>query len=220
MGQINCAVSTVTPWTYGAAQVADSGRYLSPPNAMAYLAKKLAQTGGTQQTVIFLLTGTQLNEFTQSISDLAAVFPHPDFTKLARRAAAQAKLDSEKMLLPGAQSQALSSAAPLAVSTARQAVSAQRIKQAVTAAAGGISLSDLGTALSQLQSTAAAASQAAADSLADLAGRRVDLWVFSDKGALSNVANAIQTGVPNPAAIYTMATLFVGELDPLLEMLT
>ncbi|WP_261128359.1 hypothetical protein [Serratia entomophila] len=215
---ISCSLLTVTPWTYGAGQVTPSGNYLSPENAVKFLAGKLKASGGTPGAVGFLITATQSDRFLDDLAGFAALLPIPDLQKTARKAVAQAELAVSKMQLPGLQGIGLPDAAPLSLSTTRTAQNAQRIKAAAESAAAGLSFDDITSALQSLDEAASQAQQAAEQALTDLKGRRVDAWMFTDEGHPSNIANNMLNGIPEPDAIFTLGALFVGDVGELLRM--
>lgn len=218
LAPISCSLLTVNPWTYGAGQVTPSGSYLSPENAVKFLAGKLKAAGGTPGAVGFLITATQSDRFLDDLAGFAALLPLPDLQKTARKAVAQAELAVSKMQLPGLQGVSLPGAAPLSLSTTRTAQNAQRIQAAAESAAAGLSFDDITSALQSLDEAASQAQQAAEQALTDLKGRRVDAWMFTDEGHPSNIANNMLNGIPEPDAIFTLGALFVGDVGELLRM--
>lgn len=218
LSPISCSLLTVNPWTYGAGQVTPSGNYLSPENAVKFLAGKLKAAGGTPGAVGFLITATQSDRFLDDLAGFAALLPLPDLQKTARKAVAQAELAVSKMQLPGLQGVGLPDTAPLSLSTTRTAQNAQRIQVAAESAAAGLSFDDITSALQSLDEAASQAQQAAEQALTDLKGRRVDAWMFTDEGHPSNIANNMLNGIPEPDAIFTLGALFVGDVGELLRM--
>ncbi|MGQ6557364.1 hypothetical protein ACUND6_04640 [Serratia sp. IR-2025] len=215
---ISCSLLTVNPWTYGAGQVTPSGNYLSPENAVKFLAGKLKSAGGTPGAVGFLITATQSDRFLDDLAGFAALLPIPDLQKTARKAVAQAELAVSKMQLPGLQGIGLPDAAPLSLSTTRTAQNAQRIQAAAESAAAGLSFDDINSALQSLEDAASQAQQAAEQALTELKARRVNAWMFTDEGHPSNIANNMLNGIPEPDAIFTLGALFVGDVGELLRM--
>ncbi|WP_241169264.1 hypothetical protein [Serratia marcescens] len=218
LAPISCSLLTVNPWTYSAGQVTPSGNYLSPANAVKFLAGKLKAAGGSPGAVGFLITATQSDRFLDDLTGFAALLPLPDLQKTARKAVAQAELAVSKMQLPGLQGVGLPDAAPLSLSTTRTAQNAQRIQAAAESAAAGLSFDDITSALQSLDEAASQAQQAAEQALTDLKGRRVDAWMFTDEGHPSNIANNMLNGIPEPNAIFTLGALFVGDVGELLRM--
>ncbi|CAI1534393.1 hypothetical protein QMZ62_05080 [Serratia sp. PF2-63] len=218
LAPISCSLLTVNPWTYGAGQVTPSGNYLSPENAVKFLAGKLKAAGGTPGAVGFLITATQSDRFLDDLAGFAALLPLPDLQKTTRKAVAQAELAVSKMQLPGMQGVGLPDVALLSLSTTRTAQNAQRIQAAAESAAAGLSFDDITSALQSLDEAASQAQQAAEQALTDLKGRRVDAWMFTDEGHPSNIANNMLNGIPEPDAIFTLGALFVGDVGELLRM--
>ncbi|MGM1346531.1 Uncharacterised protein [Serratia liquefaciens] len=217
---VTCSLLTVHPWTYGAAQVTESGPYLSPQNAVDYLAEKLRGAGGAQDVIVFLLTSYTLPDFKATLDTMANVFPLPVFMQTARKSAAALQLEATKMQLPGVMGGGLPASSPLSVSTCRAAMNAQRLTNAAAQASQGASLEDIDTALASLTALRQQASQAAADALAALQGKSVQVWTYQAHGEPANIAADIINGVPVPDAIYTMGALFAGDLEGLTGMIT
>ncbi|MDT3252745.1 hypothetical protein QZQ97_17655 [Serratia sp. root2] len=217
---VTCSLLTVHPWTYGAAQVTESGPYLSPQNAINYLAEKLRGAGGIQDVIVFLLTSYALPDFKASLDSMAGVFPLPVFMQTARKSAAALQLDTTKMQLPGVMGGGLPASMPLSIGTCRTAINAQRLATAAAQASQGTSLEGIENALNALSSLRQQASQAAADALAELQGKSVQVWTYQAHGEPANIAADIVNGVPVPDAIYTMGAMFTGDLEGLKGMIT
>lgn len=218
LAPISCSLLTVNPWTYGAGQVTPSGNYLSPENAIKFMAGKLKNAGGAPGAVGFLITGTQSDRFLNDLADFASLLPLPELQKTVRKAVAQAELAATKMQLPGLQGIGIPDAAPLSLNTTRAARNAQRIQAAAQSAAGGMSFDDIAAALQGLDDIASQAQQAAEQALEELKSRRVDAWMFSDEGHPVSLANNLMNGIPEPDAIFTFGALFVGDVSELLRM--
>ncbi len=216
---ISCSVLTVNPWTYGAAQVTDSGNYLSPENAVKYLAKRLATAGGAPSVVSILQTGTQLDGFITSMENLAGIFPIPDFEKTIRKAKSATELAITKMQLPGAQISGLPEAAALPIRTYRQAINAAKTQAAAQAAQISSGSGEIAAALASFENAATAAQQEAGQFLGELKGKFVEVWAFIDAGEPAKVANNMLAGIPDKDAIYTAGSLFAGDIDSLIGML-
>lgn len=218
LAPISCSLLTVNPWTYGAGQVTPSGNYLSPENAIKFMAGKLKNAGGAPGAVGFLITGTQGDRFLDELAAFSSLLPLPELQKTVRKAVAQAGLAATKMQLPGLQGIGIPDAAPLSLNTTRAARNAQRIQAAAQSAAGGMSFDDIAAALQGLDDAASQAQQAAEQALEELKGRRVDAWMFSDEGHPVSLANNLMNGIPEPDAIFTFGALFVGDVGELLRM--
>lgn len=217
---ISCSLLTVNPWTYGAAQVTESGPYLSPQNAVDYLADKLRGAGGAQDVIVFMLTGYTLPDFKATLGTMAGVFPLPIFMQTARKCTAAITLETSKMQLPGRAGGGLPAITPLSVATSRTALNAQRLAKAAAEASQGASLEGIAADLLSLSALRQQASQAAADALAELQGKSVQVWTYQAHGEPANIAADIVNGVPASDAIYTMAALFAGDLEGLKGMIT
>ncbi|EPN1930840.1 hypothetical protein ACTV70_002385 [Cronobacter dublinensis] len=96
---LDCAIVPAHPWIYGIGQQTENGAYLSPANAVAYLAGRLAGAADVQDVVIFLVTGQTQDDFIQRLDALTEVFPAPAFTQVSRLARSAAELATVRMQL-------------------------------------------------------------------------------------------------------------------------
>lgn len=134
---LNCSIVPAHPWIYGLGQQTANGAYLSPVNAVRYLAERLAGTGGNADVVIMMVTGQTQENFMTSLNNLVGIFPAPAFTQVKRLAQSAAALAIEKMQIPAKTAAALPASIPLSVPTSRAALSAAAISQAQKAAGTG-----------------------------------------------------------------------------------
>lgn len=125
---LNCSIVPAHPWIYGLGQQTANGAYLSPVNAVRYLAERLAGTGGNVDVVIMMVTGQTQENFMASLNNLVGIFPAPAFTQVKRLAQSAA---------------ALPASIPLSVPTSRAALSAAAINQAQKVAGAGFDIEGL-----------------------------------------------------------------------------
>ncbi|WKA63701.1 hypothetical protein [Pectobacterium aroidearum] len=219
MSAINCAIVPVHPWVYGVGQKAGAGNYLSPANAVAYLASRLQAATGETAVTVFMVSGTAQADFMQQLERLTSVFPAPAFTQVARMANAAAALDRVKMQLP-AKSQALPVAVPLSVSAIRQALNAQRIADAQTEAAVSASADSIKSQLASFAAERGTMLATISQGLNALQQGSARAWVFTGKGHSSVIAAELVKNIPQPSAVYAAAMMFVGDsLDALEGMI-
>ncbi|MCT8342578.1 hypothetical protein LG003_06745 [Photorhabdus kleinii] len=114
---------SVHPFVYGIGHKADSGRYLSPANAINYLANKIWGTGNISAVVLMICAKTH-NEFIQHLTQFSAVLPLPVFFQVTRMAKTAECLAITKMQLPGRAGGGLPPSQPFSTSTSRMAVNA------------------------------------------------------------------------------------------------
>ncbi|WP_409310210.1 hypothetical protein [Pectobacterium sp. B1J-3] len=207
---INCAIVPVHPWIYGVGQKTATGNYLSPANAVAYLASRLQATSGETAVTVFMISCMAQADFVQQLERLTGVFPAPAFTQVARMAKAASELDRVKMQLP-AKSQALPAAVPLSVSTSRQALNAQRIAEAQTKAAVPASTDSIKSQLASFTAERSNALAKISQGLSELQQASARAWVFTGKGQGGVIAAEMVKNIPQPSAIYTVAMMFVGD---------
>ncbi|WP_454867360.1 hypothetical protein [Pseudomonas farris] len=102
------ACLVVTPFQSGIGQGTGYQRFLSAPNLLEHLAKKLddvTDTGrpaGPQHALSILFLGTRLEQLASSLSRFNALLPIPDLVRTERRAQHLVKLETEKWEIPGA----------------------------------------------------------------------------------------------------------------------
>ncbi|MGK0603006.1 hypothetical protein [Yokenella regensburgei] len=210
MAALSCSVIPAHPWVYGLGQTTDSGGYLSPANALGYLAKKLATSTATGDVIIMMVAENTHDVFMQSLGSLATVFPAPAFTQVSRMAAAAAELSTVKMQLP-ARVNALPVAAPLSVPTNRLALNAQRIAAAKVAASASTSTAELKSQIAGFVQERAGLLASINQGLEDLKGASAKIWSFSYSGIHSVAAVELLKNFPQVTAVHTAAMMFVGD---------
>lgn len=211
MAAVNCAMLPVHPWVYGVGRSEESGHYLSPQNAVDYLAGKLAGSGGPQRVVVFMVCATDHPAFMQALTQFSAVLPLPVFAQVARMASTAATLATTKMQLPANAGNGLPLPQPLSTATSRMAMNAQRIAQAKEAAGSGANLAGLASALSGFANAKAAALASVESALNGLLAGSAQAWVFTASGSAATLASEMKKNVPQQDAVFTLATLFAGE---------
>lgn len=210
MAPLNCSVIPAHPWIYGLGQSADSGGYLSPANALGFLAGKLATSSGSGDVIVMMIAENTHEAFIKSLSGLATVFPAPVFTQVSRMAAAAAELSAVKMQIP-AKVNSLPVAAPLSVSTNRLAVNAQRIAAAQLAAAISSTTEGLKTQITDFIQARAGLLSSVSESLDKLKGASAKAWSFSYTGNHRAAAIELLKDIPQATAVHTAAMLFIGD---------
>ncbi|EMP2222990.1 hypothetical protein RJO47_001776 [Enterobacter hormaechei] len=210
MASLSCSIIPAHPWVYGLGQSADSGGYLSPANALRYLAGRLTSSSGSGDVIIMMVAENTHAAFMKSLNNLAVVFPAPVFTQVGRMAAAAAELATVKMQLPSKAS-LLPAAAPLSVSTNRLAVNAQRIATAQLAAALPTSVTELQNQISGFVRDRASLLKSVSESLEDLKGASAEILSFSYSGPHRGAAVELLKDIPRTTAVHTAAMLFIGD---------
>lgn len=211
LSALNCSIVPAHPWIYGLGQQTDTGAYLSPTNAVQYLAAKLLATGGRADVTIFMICGDTHDGFMKSLSTLAAVFPAPAFTQVSRMAQAAAELQQVKMQLPSKAGNSLPAALPLSVSTNRAALNALRTAQAQVESSAGSSLAGMQAELASFAAEHASQLAQIQQGLDALKGLSAKAWVFTGNGDLVTMASELVKSVPQPSAVYTVAMMFVAD---------
>ena len=215
----DCSVIPAHPWVYGVGQQTESGIYLSPDNAISYLARKLGATGEVAEVVIFLITGNDHDDFMQNLGALVDVLPVPAMTQVKRLAQSAAALATEKMLIP---SPAAVSAAtvPFSTPTTRAALNAQRVAEAQKQAASGFSSTGVKAALASFIEERDNILSEVASGLESLKGKSARAWAFTAQGDITTTLRSMVKDIPAASAVHCAAVMMVGEnLAGLREMI-
>ncbi|MDR3432549.1 MAG: hypothetical protein P4L95_11715 [Rouxiella aceris] len=211
MAPLSCAIIPAHPWVYGLGQSADSGGYLSPANALGYLAKKLASSGVIGDVTVLMIAENTHDAFIQGLNNLSTVFPAPVFTQVSRMAKAAAELSTVKMQLPAKAANVLPATAPLSVSTNRAAVNAQRVADAQLAAAVSTGTAGLQKQLTEFIQARAGLLSAISQGLNELKGASAKVWAFTHSGDHITGAIELLKNIPQTTAVHTAAMMFIGD---------
>lgn len=218
ISSVAISITSAHPWVYGLGQQTENGVYLSPANAVAWLAEKLASLSDSTDVVVLLATGQSHDEFLASLDPLTEVFPAPAFTQVARLARSAAELATVKMQKPAKALNALAEASPLSVSTTRTMSSAAAVASA--AASGSLSLSGLKASLADFTAQRTALLSGIAQDAGDLAGKSASAWVFTATGGGTTLARELLKDIPAMSSIYSAAIMLVGsDLSTIREMI-
>lgn len=211
VGALNCSVIPAHPWIYGLGQQTENGTYLSPANAVSYLAEKLAGTSGNADVVIMMVAGQTHDSFMKNLNPLVEVFPSPAFSQVKRLALSSAELAMEKMQIPAKYNAGLADALPLSVPTSRAALAAAAVKKAQEEAAATV---DIGALKEQLEDFSRQRDSLLGDiagSLEELQGKSARAWVFTGSGDLATTLLDLVKGIPLPSAVYSAAMMLTGD---------
>ncbi|CEE91310.1 conserved hypothetical protein; putative exported protein [Xenorhabdus nematophila str. Anatoliense] len=217
---LSAAIVPVHPFIYGVGQQTDSGSYLSPSNAVHYLSNKLTGAGHLNALVLMVCAKTH-DEFMQHLTQFSSVLPLPVFSQVTRMAKTAERLSISKMQLPGKPGGGLPLPQPLSTATSRLAANAQLIAQAKAQASAGSSLAGLKAQLSGFTAARQNALQQVSGALNGAMGKTASAWAFSGTGHGALLAEKMRKEIPEPDAVYTLATLFAGDnISPLARMLS
>ncbi|MEA3725903.1 hypothetical protein VBL11_21630 [Enterobacter cloacae] len=208
---LDCAIVPAHPWLYGVGQQTDNGAYLSPANAVAYLAGKLASAPGVQDVVIMLVTGQTHDDFISRLDALTQVFPAPAFTQVSRLARSAAELATVRMQLPARGVSGLASALPLSVPTTRAVMNARAVASAQQQASTGIGMADMKAALAGFTARRASLLSDLADGLTQLTGKSARAWVFTASGDAATLTRDLLQNIPQPSAVHSAAIMLTGD---------
>ncbi|WP_279050110.1 hypothetical protein [Cedecea davisae] len=211
MAGLSCSIVPAHPWVYGLGQTADSGGYLSPANALGYLAKKLVSSAAEGDVIVLMVAENGHDAFMQSLAGLATVFPAPAFTQVSRMAKAAAALSVEKMQLPAKVANTLPASAPLSVPTNRAAINAQRTAAAQAEAAASAGIEGLKKQAAEFIVARAGMLADISQGLDALKEASAKVWSFSYSGSHVVAAAELLKHVPQLTAVHTAAMMFVGD---------
>ncbi|AIK80235.1 hypothetical protein RJQ11_07435 [Klebsiella pneumoniae] len=214
-----CSVIPAHPWVYGLGQQTENGTYLSPTNAVSYLADQLVSAGDISDVVIFLITGSGHDEFMQNLNGLVDVLPVPAMMQVKRLAQSAAELSTERMLIPSPATTSVA-AVPFSTPTTRAALNAQRIAEAQTQAASGFSLAEAKAALTGFIQERSNILSEVASGLESLKGKSARAWAFTAQGDITTTLRTMVKDIPAASAVHCAAVMMVGEnLAGLREMI-
>lgn len=202
------SVVAAHPWVYGLGQQTANGVYLSPVNAVTWLAEKLASLTENTEVVIFMVAGQTHDDFMENLDKLTAVFPAPAFSQVSRLARSAAELATVKMQIPAKAVNALPVSIPLSVPTMRIMSSAAEVASA--AAPGSLSLSSLKAKLADFMAQRAGLLSEIAEVAGELAGKSASAWVFTSTGSGAGIVRELLTDIPVVSSIYTAAIMLTG----------
>ncbi|EFK2935812.1 hypothetical protein A8530_001371 [Escherichia coli] len=211
LAALNCSIVPAHPWIYGLGQQTENGAYLSPVNAVRYLAERLAGTGGNADVVIMMVTGQSHENFMTSLNNLVEVFPAPAFTQVKRLAQSAAELAIAKMQIPAKSATGLPASIPLSVPTSRAALSAAAISQAQKAAGAGFNMEGLKQQLGTFMQLRDSIISDVASGLSDLQGKSARAWFFTASGDTGTTLLELVKEIPQQSAVYTAAMMLVGD---------
>ncbi|ATM78676.1 hypothetical protein [Serratia fonticola] len=211
MQALTCSMVPAHPWVYGVGRQETSGSYLSPANAVDYLAGRLAGQGEEISATVFMICANSHTEFMPLVTALAGVLPLPAMSQVQRMAQTAATQAVTRMQLPGKIGGGLPAAVPLSTSAQRLALNAQRIAEAKAGAAIGASVGGLQSALAGFAQARQSALDVVSQAMAALQGKSAPAWVFTAKGAAASVGAAMKKDIPHQDAVFTLAVLFVGK---------
>lgn len=208
---VNCSVVPAHPWVYGLGQQTASGTYLSPANAVAYLAQQLASAGSVSDVVILLVTGDGHDDFMSNLTALADVLPVPAMTQVKRLAQSAAELATEKMIIPGGMGTALPAAVPFTPATLRAALNAQAVAAALQAASEGVNLEGMKAALAGFVEARGQVLADMASGLDELKGKSAHAWAFVAQGNVATTLTAMAKEIPAASAVHCAAVMLAGD---------
>ncbi|AIA43433.1 TPA: hypothetical protein MFA45_001379 [Klebsiella pneumoniae] len=211
LSAVNCSVVPAHPWIYGLGQQTENGLYLSPSNAVAWLARQLASTGSVSDVVIVLVTGDGHDDFMANIDGLVSVLPVPAMMQVKRLAQSAALLATEKMVIPGGMETALPSAIAFTPATLRAALNAKTVATAQQAAGAGVSLDGMKSALEGFISQRAQLLNDMASGLEALKGKSAQAWTFVASGDVATTLAGLARDIPAASAVHCAAVMLAGE---------
>lgn len=205
----NLSVLTADPFNPNAAEQVGGKPFLSFPNAVEFLAKRV---NGSGQALGIAFAARSLADLSSQLADFNAVFPVPYFAKVQRRAEKLQTLDTDKFeLVPFAHG---SNALNLnALPAMRNLFIANAIQQSQDSIAAGL-LADPVAELDSFVAKKAAAQSNITSLLAnagnDLAGQHG--WLFN---ATSNIASTLRIGCPGHEFTQSAIMLVEGTANDL-----
>lgn len=205
---VSVSISAAHPWVYGLGQQTANGIYLSPVNAVGWLAEKLVGITDSIDVVIFMVAGQTHEEFMANLDPLTSVFPTPAFTQVSRLARSAAELATVKMQIPAKGANGLPDLVPLSVATTRTMSSAAAVASA--AAPGSVSLAGLKASLADFTAKRAGLLSGIADAAGELSAKSARAWVFTATGGGVELVRELLTDIPAVSSIFAAAIMLAG----------
>lgn len=208
---VTCREMAVHPWDGGLGHATPDGQYLSPVNAVSALAKYLDNADG-QDVIIMMICAADITTFADRLAALSAVFPLPTLNRVARRARTQITQATARMQIPATPADGLPPAAPLMVSTLRNALTGTQAQQAMQTVSHDINA--VKSLLAGFQQQRRQLQQTIADELTATAAAAANVFAFIHRAADPvPAAVAVMKDIPHPASSLTWAHLFTGDLS-------
>ncbi|MEX9212854.1 hypothetical protein AB7X03_14160 [Providencia rettgeri] len=205
-----CSTLFAHPWAFGVGQKQETGFYLSPENAIKYLAEKLNQAESDHDVLVMMLTANSLPEFITELAKAAVSFPIPELTQVSRKAKSYLELANTKMQLPATPG-GLPAQVPLSISTTRSASAAESLQKAMESTLGGHSPAALDGLMTQFKAARSEAKEQAAKQLEQLQGVGFSVWVHSTEKNSLLAKSELLKDIPDDKAIFTLAMMFIGQ---------
>ncbi|WP_458118811.1 hypothetical protein OF381_10555 [Mannheimia haemolytica] len=197
-------------WTHGKQE--QSGRYLSPENAVKVVAKKFTDYAdpnrpqGQMQVVCFLATSSGQKDFIEQLERMSGILDYSEVKQALSYAKAYAELENTKMVkMPMISSPAFATDADLTPSIAR------KVSNAVSHGKNSSSISDPFDIINQLKAKKQAKEQAKVEEVKKLVGNEVTIWAFAGEGLLDYISLELQKNLPTAENIYSFLLVFIGE---------
>ncbi|BDR98527.1 hypothetical protein NUITMVP1_24360 [Proteus mirabilis] len=215
---IACSLLPVHPFVYGVGQNTATGSYLSPTNAINYIANKI-QGAGEVDIVVTMISARTHDEFINAIQAYSGVLPLPVFSQVERMAKTAESLNITKMQIPAKTLAGIPEPQTLSTNNSRAVINAGLIEKAKSEASSGASVAGLLSSVKGFAESRKNILQGMADSLAGLLGKSTTVWVFQGKGNGAELADKMKKEIPEQDAVYTLATLFAGDIDAIKGMM-
>ncbi|HGB5892454.1 TPA: hypothetical protein ACIVVN_000715 [Salmonella enterica subsp. enterica serovar Kottbus] len=209
---MTCSSLAVHPWTPEAGHVTPDGCYLSPVNAITYLAGKLADAPAHSDVMVLMVTHGSHDGFIRALSGLKDVLPLPALTQTLRRAVTQATQPVTRMQIPATPLSGLPAPQPLIVSTLQDAISATVAHLAAGKDSQG-SVSDIKAALAGFSQQRRAWQQQINSALSATDHKTASVHAFVRTGDAVAARVDMLKDIPQPGAPLTFAFLMAGDLS-------
>ncbi|MEE6086755.1 hypothetical protein [Avibacterium paragallinarum] len=207
-------------WTHGIRE--DSGRYLSPENAVKVIQAKFTDYSdphrpkGEVQCVAIMITAAKIADFITALENAAVLLPYPEFKQALDYAKSQQTLSDSKMIkMPTIGNPSFLPSADITPQSARTL-------QAVMRNANATASQNLDpmAMLAELKAKKAEREQKNQEKTTALLNASVEAYCYTKKAHLEQIALEINQHIPNASNIFTALLVFIGEdLTNLKEMM-
>ncbi|RRN04752.1 hypothetical protein EIM44_04760 [Bibersteinia trehalosi] len=209
-------------WSHGIKE--QSGKYLSPENAVKAFTKKLTdysdpnRPNGVQDVVLIMVTANDIDVFISQLERVSILLPEPTFKQAIDYAKSAKSLQDTKMVkTPTISSPAFSNNADITPGSARTMQSIMRNAQSMATAAKA---SNPMQAIQKLLKAKQQREQQNEVKVNQLLTTQVQIYSFADSGYLETAATKMHLNLPDASNVFTACVMFIGNnLMPIKDML-
>lgn len=197
-------------WTHGIKE--DSGRYLSPENAVKVIQAKFTDYSdpnrpkGDVQCFAVMIASAKIEDFITALEKASVLLPYPEFKQALDYAKSQQKLNETKMVkMPTIGNPSFLPSADITPQSSRTLQAVIRNANATAEASP-----DPMAMLAQLKAKKAEREQKNQEKTTALLNAAVEAYCYQKTASLEQIALEINQNLPNANHIFTALIVFIG----------